>query len=252
MPDPKPNPRDPLAALRRERTPDEARASLQRFIDGKQRICIPAQADDDDMILSDVIDDWVARGERLAALSHDFQKLAPALGAAPLPESPARIRPEVLAFARLMSAKIDGHNHDRGEYGWRTATLRELWQWLAGYVRALDRVLAEGEGVDGVPPSADRVAAKAANVANLAMMIADVAGALSPAPAPPCSHRHPDGRDAREAGTFYVSWVCTLCGGSDLDEEPTPPLPSPIPALPPVVPHADEGDAPSPTLEICP
>lgn len=88
----------------------------------------------------------------------------------------AAMRPEVLAFARVMSAKIDGHNHDRGEYGWRTATPARLMEWLEGYVTALSYALDAS--------TMDAVLGKAANVANLAMMIADVCGALaSPPPA---------------------------------------------------------------------
>lgn len=82
------------------------------------------------------------------------------------------LRPEVLAFARAMNAKIEGHNHDRGEYGWRTAPPARLADWLRDYyyglLGALDR---------GAPP--DEVLSKAANVANLAMMIADVCGGLT-------------------------------------------------------------------------
>jgi hypothetical protein len=36
-------------------------------------------------------------------------------------------------------------------------------------------------------------------------------------PPPPCTHRHPDGSDARENGVFYICWRCTLCGATDLD-----------------------------------
>jgi hypothetical protein len=92
----------------------------------------------------------------------------------------AALRPEVLAFARVMSAKIDGHNHDRGEHGWRSATPAHLMGWLESYVTALSYALDAS--------TMDAVLGKAANVANLAMMIADVAGALAaakePAPVP--------------------------------------------------------------------
>jgi hypothetical protein len=98
------------------------------------------------------------------------------------------LRPEVIAFARAMHAKIEGHNHDRGEHGWRAADAQRLMLWLRSYVATLDEALPERHG--SLDPLL--LLSKAANVANLAMMIADVAGALaSPATrttesAPPC------------------------------------------------------------------
>lgn len=85
------------------------------------------------------------------------------------------LRPEVLAFARVMSAKLDGHNHDRGEHGWRTATPEQLLAWL-------DRYLNRLRGYWKWSPA--DLLAQAANVANLAMMVADVCGDREPAPAP--------------------------------------------------------------------
>jgi hypothetical protein len=99
------------------------------------------------------------------------------------------IRPEVLAFARVMSAKIDGHNHDRGEHGWRTARTEQLVEWLRRYYNGLLNALAKPAPGD----PREVVLSKAANVANLAMMIADVCGGLR-APAPPPS----TGDEARE------------------------------------------------------
>jgi hypothetical protein len=91
------------------------------------------------------------------------------------PPGEERLRPEVFAFARVMSGKLDGHNHDRGEHGWRAARPIDLLDWLHRYwgdlqdaVRAVD--------FRGEEEARSRVLAKAANVANLAMMIADVAG----------------------------------------------------------------------------
>jgi hypothetical protein len=99
----------------------------------------------------------------------------------------APLRPEVLAFAQVMSAKIDGHNHDRGEHGWRTATPDLLLTWLDRYVASLREVI-----VNGCLP--ETIGGKAANVANLAMMIADVVGALATAPHPRCGAEHPGRR----------------------------------------------------------
>jgi hypothetical protein len=84
------------------------------------------------------------------------------------------LRPEVFAFARVMSAKIDDHNHDRGEHGWRSATTEQLLSWF-------DRYVVELRNVACLEAGAEAIRGKAANVANLAMMIADVAGALAEA-----------------------------------------------------------------------
>jgi hypothetical protein len=92
------------------------------------------------------------------------------------PRPAGAVREEVDALARLMSAKLDGHNHDRGQYGWRSANPEQLLAWFDRYVVELRnevRLEAGPEAIGG----------KAANVANLAMMIADVAGALGPRPA---------------------------------------------------------------------
>jgi hypothetical protein len=97
------------------------------------------------------------------------------------PPEASGLRPEVLALARAMSAKIDGHNHDRGEHGWRTADPQRLMLWLRSYVATLDQVLPERHGALA-PELVLSKAANVANLANLAMMIADVCGALAATP----------------------------------------------------------------------
>lgn len=90
------------------------------------------------------------------------------------------VLPEIAAFARVMDAKIKGHNIDRGEYGWRTASPARLMEWLDRYVEALrDAVTLPSLARDPA-----KVTSKAANIANLAMMIADVAGDLDAAATP--------------------------------------------------------------------
>ena len=82
------------------------------------------------------------------------------------------LRPEVLAFAQLMEAKLRAHDADRGATGWKTATPWDLWRWLEREVGELR--LADRNG------DLAAIGREAADVANFAMMLADVRGALSP------------------------------------------------------------------------
>lgn len=104
-------------------------------------------------------------------------------------------RPQVAAFARLMEAKLREHD-DRP--GWQTDARRELFARLveeAGEVdEALDRLaVLEGRRLDSfedglrekaflLDKARAHVAEEAADVANFAMMIADVLGALDAEP----------------------------------------------------------------------
>jgi hypothetical protein len=94
--------------------------------------------------------------------THTFQQYAPAS-----PAVPPVLRPEVLEFARRMSAAIDAHNHDRGEYGWRSESPAQLAAYLDRYLAQFALAITYNDKGD--------IKAHAVNVANLAMMIAEVA-----------------------------------------------------------------------------
>lgn len=105
---------------------------------------------------------------------------------APSPPSsaPLALRPEVAAFAQLMEQKLRENDHKRG---WRCCTVRYLSVRLGNELAELRRVLAErtkfiGKGrfrPDVDPGIVRRIGGEAADVANFAMMIADVCGGLA-------------------------------------------------------------------------
>lgn len=78
-------------------------------------------------------------------------------------------RPEVAAFALLMGAKLRENDH---KGGWKGNTSGELWERLREEAVELAEVL-------GALGPAANVGREAADVANFAMMIADVCGALA-------------------------------------------------------------------------
>ena len=71
------------------------------------------------------------------------------------------LRPEVQAFALLMEQKLQANNHKRH---WRRLSRATLLKRLRQEVDELERALIDREGI----------AAEAADVANFAMMLADV------------------------------------------------------------------------------
>ena len=77
------------------------------------------------------------------------------------------LRPEVLAFACLMEAKLRRHDHDRGRKGWEDSDIMVLADRIdderCELLRALQR--------DAAP---DVIAGECADVANFALMVADV------------------------------------------------------------------------------
>jgi hypothetical protein len=160
-------------------------AVMERVLDQRDDLRKRLRAATDDVArLSD------APGPREVAVLRDMAAAPPVEGrdftllraSPPLAAEPRRtVRPEVLAFARVMSAKIDGHNHDRGEHGWRTATPIDLLDWLHRYFADLQDA-ARAFAFRGETDARGRVLSKAANVANLAMMIADVCGAIPAQP----------------------------------------------------------------------
>lgn len=96
----------------------------------------------------------------------------------------------VLAFSLDMERKLDVKRHKGDRNGW----LAETPEWLHDYLKGeVDELRSEIDHVDGDP---SRVINEAADVANLAMMVADSYGdrhsgteigrtAASPSPAPP-------------------------------------------------------------------
>lgn len=82
------------------------------------------------------------------------------------------VRPAVAAFAQIMEEKLRKHDGDYGPEGWRAASLRRLQHLLQEELDELQRSLQNHDllAVD--------VARECADVANFAMMIADVCGGL--------------------------------------------------------------------------
>lgn len=80
------------------------------------------------------------------------------------------IRPEVLAFALVMEKKLRVGDLRYGGQSWKTATPQELLRFM----RVEDLELRQALATEG----REEVTIEAADVANFAMMIADVAGEL--------------------------------------------------------------------------
>jgi len=80
-------------------------------------------------------------------------------------------RPEVKAFADLMEAKLREHDARKGAQGWKGMHWQPLLDMLGEHLHKFDDRLQSAQG----PAQAGR---DAADIANLAMMIADVCGAL--------------------------------------------------------------------------
>lgn len=132
------------------------------------------------------------------------------------------LRPEVRAFALLMEAKLRANDH---KGGWKGDTTAALMQRLAEEVAELGDAAAFGKtpawGYDGsnrgerrtleqyVAGIRSEIGREAADVANFAMMIADVCGALKTAPA------LTDPRDAELADLHQR--VCDFQAASMLD-----------------------------------
>ncbi len=106
------------------------------------------------------------------------------------PESPTR--PWVLAFAREMEAQLAENRHKGDREGWARTSAEWLLTRLKEEVRELEDVLARNEpcGCRSVgecwhnQPGEEAVRVECADVANFALMIADVAGGMEPV-APP-------------------------------------------------------------------
>lgn len=81
------------------------------------------------------------------------------------------LRPEVLAFARLMETKLRANDH---KPGWKSDRAADLWRRLSA-----DETYELYEAITADAPDPKHVGSEAADIANFAMMIADVCGALS-------------------------------------------------------------------------
>ncbi len=88
-----------------------------------------------------------------------------------LPTIPDDLRPEVLMFARLMERKLRRDDEKKGPGGWKASKARALFDRMLVEVVELDNTIRCNSGPEDV-------ALEAADVANLAMMVADVAGGL--------------------------------------------------------------------------
>lgn len=86
-------------------------------------------------------------------------------------------RPEVWAFAALMERKL--REQDDVKVGWKDCEAEFLWYKLEYYFSKLDSELGAFEDSYQTDPMLGlAVGLRAADVANMAMMIADVAGVL--------------------------------------------------------------------------
>lgn len=95
------------------------------------------------------------------------------------PEGAPAWRPEVRAFADLMEAQLKANDH---KPGWKGENPHAFWPRLSDEALDLADAMENYKFRDGSDSDADHVAAigkEAADVANFAMMIADVCGALS-------------------------------------------------------------------------
>lgn len=90
------------------------------------------------------------------------------------------MRTQVEQFATLMEAKLAKHDGERGPRGWSGDGAMRLMARLRQEVEELERALTCGEcGTKLQKPNPTKVASEAADVANFAMMVADVCGALT-------------------------------------------------------------------------
>ncbi|MGO1303645.1 MAG: hypothetical protein ACTMKV_02550 [Sphingomonas parapaucimobilis] len=82
---------------------------------------------------------------------------------------PITLRPEVAAFAALMEQQLRANDH---KGGWKNDTSFALWS------RLLQEAIELNEARATRNPDSERIGREAADVANFAMMVADVMGAL--------------------------------------------------------------------------
>lgn len=94
--------------------------------------------------------------------------------------TPSGTTPWVLAFARLMEAKLDKNRHKGDREGWRKDSPRALYRRLLEETRELDDALSGNNRIEVGQEALDAAIWEAVDVANFAMMIADQLGGLEP------------------------------------------------------------------------
>lgn len=137
--------------------------------------------------LREVIEAAIARSPPLKGIDPGWFKLVASDVAtdiiAELPKAPAEplvgegvpgLRPEVIAFARLMEDQLKANDH---KPGWKGEDWWPLLMRMREETIELQEALAPGSRTD-LPAWWTRVGCEAADVANFALMIADVCGAL--------------------------------------------------------------------------
>lgn len=106
-----------------------------------------------------IVDGWRERAERAEARCRALENASPA--------EPSGWRPEVRAFADLMEAKLRENDH---KPGWKRDHPADLMDRLKEELAELHDALFAGD--------LELIGPEAADVANFAMMIADVYGLL--------------------------------------------------------------------------
>lgn len=121
---------------------------------------------------------------RLARAVNEARSLLATPAPPPVPAPDVEgLRPEVLAFACLMAAKLRENDH---KGGWQYTPTNYLAARLGEEAAELNALLIEARTDIASPPSSAlnreeriKVGREAADVANFAMMIADVCGSLA-------------------------------------------------------------------------
>lgn len=90
-----------------------------------------------------------------------------------------KVRKALILYTMAMERKLSEHDGKRGKRGWKSLDLSYLGNRLRKEVEELRDACIHCLG-DDYPNSMERVLDEAADVGNLAMMIADWCGALMP------------------------------------------------------------------------
>lgn len=109
-----------------------------------------------------------ARASEARLIAREFRHR---LSAPPIPATcGGELRPEVLAFAHLMERQLRANDH---KPGWKGDSAQSLWRRVNQEAHELGEAVVNREAIDSIEAGKE-----AADVANFAMMIADVCGAL--------------------------------------------------------------------------
>jgi NTP pyrophosphatase (non-canonical NTP hydrolase) len=98
------------------------------------------------------------------------------------------LRPEVQAYARRMEMMLRGHDGDRGQAGWKGDHPDDLFAHLEREVQELRQATTQCQNLliwEGDPDlrwQLARLGNEAADIGNMAMMVADVLGAWTAEP----------------------------------------------------------------------